>query len=190
MQEAGRQKISEEQQLTPHGVIYYTLSRKKVRNLNLRIKEGGLVAVSAPVRMPKKEIDAFICNRAEWIIKNRQLQIEKPPLPPPAHTKEECMKIYTRLSDAVFPLFSDLLGGRKPTIKVRDMRTRWGVCNVQKRTLTFSVRLADRPIEAVEYVVLHEYVHFLHPNHQAGFHAEMARLMPDYKERRRLLQGK
>ena len=45
-----------------------------------------------------------------------------------------------------------------------------------------------KPRAALEYVVLHEYVHFLHPNHQAGFHAEMARLMPDYLARRALLK--
>ena len=46
----------------------------------------------------------------------------------------------------------------------------------------------EKPLPAQEYVVLHEYVHFLHPNHGPAFHAEMARLMPDDKARRRLLR--
>lgn len=47
-----------------------------------------------------------------------------------------------------------------PVLKVRQMKTRWGVCVPAKRQITFSLRLAEKPRAAVEYVVLHEYAHF------------------------------
>lgn len=173
---------------TPAGVIEYTLTRKRVKNLNLRIQTGGAVAVSAPLRMPKKEIDAFIAAKCNWISRNRQKLLQRAPTQPCRYSKAECLDIFTPISDLFFPLFSDLLAGQKPLLKVREMKTRWGVCNVTKRIITLNTRLAEKPLPAIEYVILHEYVHFLHPNHQAGFHAEMARLMPDYKDRRKLLR--
>ncbi len=173
---------------TPAGAVEYTLVRKRVRNLNLRVRADGQVMVSAPMRMPEAEIEIFLEDKAGWIEKNRRQMLEKPVPMPCRYTKEECLEIFTAVSDAVFPLFADLLQGKKPVIRVREMKTRWGVCNVKKRTITLNMRLAEKPRAALEYVVLHEYVHFLHPNHQAPFHAEMARLMPDYRERRKLLK--
>lgn len=174
---------------TPVGEICYSLTRKKVRNLNVRVQENGTVAVSAPLRMPQREIDSFIQSRAGWIHKHSSRFAARPAPQPCAYTKEQCLALFMQVSDRVFPLFEDLLGGQKPQIKVREMKTRWGVCHPAKRTITLNTRLAEKPPEALEYVVLHEYVHFLHPNHQEGFHAEMARLMPDYKQRRKLLRA-
>ncbi len=172
----------------PGEPIPYLLSRKRVRNLNLRVRADGQVAVSAPTRMPKAEIEAFLRQKAPWIRKNRQAILARPSPAPCRYTREECLAHFTRLSDAVFPLFAAVLNGQKPTLKVREMKTRWGVCHAQRRVITLNTRLAEKPLAAQEYVILHEYVHFLHPDHQAGFHAEMARRMPDYKERRKLLK--
>ena len=52
-----------------------------------------------------------------------------------------------------------------------------------------AARLALQPPEAVEYVVVHEYCHFVHPDHQAGFWALVASILPDYKARRALLRN-
>ena len=173
---------------THWGEIPYTLTHKRVRNLNLRIRSDGTVHVSAPMRTPRRYIDTFLATKTDWILENRKKMLEKAMPLPSVYTKEQCLAIYTAVSDSIFPLFSDVLGGEKPTLKVREMRTRWGVCNLKTRTITLNTRLADKPRAALEYVVLHEYVLFTHPNHQAGFHAEMARLMPDYKQRRKLLK--
>ena len=173
---------------TPNGVISYTLTRKKVRNLNLRIKTDGAVCVSAPQRMPLSEIEGFLLQKSAWIAHHTACAKQAEPKAPCPYTKEECLALFTAVSDSIFPLFADLLQGEKPTIRVREMKTRWGVCHISKRTITLNTRLAEKSPQALEYVVLHEYVHFLHPNHQAGFHAEMARLMPDYRQRRKLLR--
>ena len=72
-------------------------------------------------------------------------------------------------------------------VTIRQMKTRWGVCVPAKRQITFSLRLAEKPRAAVEYVVLHEYAHFVRADHSPAFWAVVARYMPDYKARRRLL---
>lgn len=172
---------------TPLGNITYVLQRKRVKNINLRIGPGGEVSVSAPKATPKAAIDAFISAKANWIMRSRQKVLARVPAPPCPYTAEECLALFTRVSDEIFPLFQDVLKGKKPLIIVKNSKSRWGVCYPQKNTLIFSTMLAAKPMEAIEYVILHEYVHFLHPDHQAGFHAEMTRLMPDYRQRRKLL---
>ncbi len=175
---------------TAAGPIPYTLTRKRVRNLNLRVGPGGAVAVSAPGRMPLREVEAFLQKKAGWIEKHRRRMLAQAeePARPCRYTKEECLRLFSAVSDELFPLFADLLRGEKPLLQVREMKSRWGSCHPAKRKITLNTRLAEKPMAAIEYVVLHEYVHFLHADHGAGFHAEMARLMPDYKERRRLLR--
>lgn len=102
-------------------------------------------------------------------------------------SREDALALFTQVSDAVFPLFAQVLNGQRPVLKVRQMKTRWGVCVPAKRQITFSLRLAEKPRAAVEYVVLHEYAHFVRADHSPAFWAVVARYMPDYKARRRLL---
>lgn len=51
-------------------VLEYTLTRKKVKNINLRIRPDGEICLSAPHRMTTAEIDAFVTQKAEWIIRH------------------------------------------------------------------------------------------------------------------------
>ena len=53
--------------MTPHGAMDYTLERKKVKNINLRVRHDGSVYVSAPKRVPVREIESFIISRSEYI---------------------------------------------------------------------------------------------------------------------------
>ena len=162
------------------GGVCYELARKRVKNINLRIRRDGSVAVSAPRRTPAARIDAFVAGRAEWIAKARAQVLA---------AEAEAQPLFTELSDAVFPLFARVLDGRPPVLKVRQMKTRWGVCAPARRQITLNLRLAEKPRAAAEYVVLHEYAHFVHPNHSPAFWAVVARYMPDYKARRALLKA-
>ena len=95
---------------------------------------------------------------------------------------------FTAMSDKVYPAFAGVLGGQKPTIRVRDMTSRWGVCYMKRRQITFALQLYNMPPAAQIYVVVHEYCHFLQPNHSPAFWAEVEKLLPDWKERRALLK--
>lgn len=69
-----------------------------------------------------------------------------------------------------------------PQIRVRKMKTLWGSCSVGRRTVTFNLYLIKAPIGCVDYVVLHELVHFLHPDHSKAFYGCLSRFMPDHRE--------
>lgn len=173
------------------GGVCYELTRKRVKNLNLRVRRDGGVAVSAPRRMPLAQIDAFVAGRAAWVEKARAqvLAAEAEAGRPCTVSHGQALALFTEVSEAVFPLFAEVLGGRRPVLKVRQMKTRWGVCAPAKRQITLNLRLAEKPRAAVEYVVLHEYVHFIHPDHSPAFWAAVARYLPDYKARRALLRA-
>ncbi len=163
--------------------INYELTYKRVKNINLRVTAGG-VCVSAPKRVGVRAIDAFVAERAAWIESARARIAAREPV---ACTKsrEECYALLSDVCDRVYPLFQGLIF-EKPALKLRAMKTRWGVCHYQKNTVVLNSILAEMPEAFAEYVVAHEYAHFLHHDHQAGFHALMSRVMPDYEQRRKL----
>ena len=72
---------------------------------------------------------------------------------------------------------------------IRNMRTRWGSCNVKTHRITFNLQLAKVPPRLIEYVVLHEVLHIKIPNHGKGFKALLSLYMPDWKERRKELSS-
>ena len=171
------------------GGVRYEFKRKRVKNINLRVRADGSVAVSAPLGAPLAQVDAFVAGRARWIeaARVRALARGEEEQRPCSVSREDALALFTQVSDAVFPLFAQVLNGQRPVLKVRQMKTRWGVCVPAKRQITFSLRLAEKPRAAVEYVVLHEYAHFVRADHSPAFWAVVARYMPDYKARRRLL---
>lgn len=68
------------------------------------------------------------------------------------------------------------------------MTSRWGSCRPRNQALTLNTALIKAPKEAAEYIVVHEFTHFLHPDHSRSFYEAVARVMPDWKERRQLLR--
>ena len=64
------------------------------------------------------------------------------------------------------------------------MTSRWGSCQTVKGIITLNSKLIEKPLRCIEYVVLHEFAHFIHPNHSKEFYDFVASLMPDWKERK------
>lgn len=167
---------------TPLGQVSYALTRKRVKNWNLRVWEGQ-VLLSVPLRVSGQQADAFILSRADWIIRTleRQRQAEKRPLeelPRPV-----CMERLTAALERMYPLAA-AMGVAKPQLRLRKMRSQWGNCHYRQGYITLNTALAACPEGLQDYVALHELVHFIHPDHGAGFYGTMDRLMPDWKARR------
>ncbi len=67
------------------------------------------------------------------------------------------------------------------------MKTRWGSCNSQARTIRLNTDLAKKPRECLEYIVVHEMIHILEPTHNERFQGLMQKYMPDWEHRRQVL---
>lgn len=64
---------------------------------------------------------------------------------------------------------------------VKQMRTKWGACNVHEKRVWLNLELAKKPIICLEYIVVHELVHLLERNHNERFIAHMNRFMPKWQ---------
>lgn len=97
-------------------------------------------------------------------------------------------KIFSEIIDWAYPQFVPY-GAPYPVWTARSMTSRWGSCQPQTGKITLNSKLVFYPKEAIEYVVVHEFAHFAHPDHSKAFWTLVAEIMPDYKERKKLLNG-
>lgn len=67
------------------------------------------------------------------------------------------------------------------------MTTKWGTCNTNTRKIWLNLQLAKKPIESLEYVILHELAHLKVKNHGPEFVAVLDQYMPQWQERKKLL---
>ena len=74
-----------------------------------------------------------------------------------------------------------------PKIQLRKMRTLWGSCSVNREVVTFNQYLIKAKPACIDYVVLHELVHFIYPNHSKQFYDFLSIHMPDWKTRKKVL---
>ena len=51
------------------------------------------------------------------------------------------------------------------TVRIREMKTRWGSCNPAKGYINLNLKLIEKPTECIEYVVFHELAHLVHADH-------------------------
>ena len=167
----------------------YTVRRSKRRTLSLRVSPEAEIFVYAPLRATDEDVEAFIRRHEEWLKKalsRVNARIEKYPEP----TKEELMLLKKEARRVIPPLvnhYAALLGVTPTSIRINAARTRHGSCNA-KGGLNFSCRVMRFPMEAVEYVVVHELAHIREMNHSKAFYAVVEGVLPDYKRRRAFLK--
>ncbi len=221
--------------------IIALITRKRVFNLNLRVKSDKIVYVTVPYGVSDIEINAFILRYVGFIEKSidkiekaqfsaRQAEnfsdgdgicvfgkIKK--LRVASGDKNVCLftdeNVLLTVKDAadialkkkVFDKFARAATERLirslcieyypkfafkvktfPEIKFRQMTSRWGSCTPDKNKMTFNYALIAAPIECIEYVVVHEYAHFIEQNHSKRFYAVVEKILPDYKLRRSALK--
>ena len=174
--------------------VSYELERKQVKNINLRIRPDGSVHVSASTRHTMKQIEALFAVNEQMILRSLEkaeiLQEIASTIRQVSRAEEGklCEAVITDLCNRYYPVFATACKGDMPEIRYRRMKSRWGSCTPKTGVLTFNTRLAYVPEPCTEYVVVHEFCHFLYPNHSVKFYAAIAALLPDWKSRREELR--
>ncbi len=74
------------------------------------------------------------------------------------------------------------LGVSEPTWGVKRMKTKWGSCNPDKGNVWINLELAKKPLQCLDYVILHEMAHFLSPRHDELFVGVLDRFMPTWRQ--------
>ncbi len=75
----------------------------------------------------------------------------------------------------------------KPAVEIRQMKLRWGSCNREDHVIVLNSELIKAPKYCIDYVVLHELVHFKYKNHDESFYTFLTSFMPDWKMRKQIL---
>ena len=75
------------------------------------------------------------------------------------------------------------LGVSVSHLSIKTMSSRWGSCNPKKGYINLNLSLVKMPKRLIEYVALHEVIHFFHYCHDKNFYAMMSQKMPDWRER-------
>lgn len=87
----------------------------------------------------------------------------------------------------LLPVWAHKMGVTATYLGVKKMKTKWGSCNIQVKRIWLNLELVKKPPECLEYLLVHELVHLLERNHNERFKAHMNKLLPDWRERRDLL---
>lgn len=103
-----------------------------------------------------------------------------------AHKRQAIIEDWYRakLKQAVAPLIAKwepLIGVKVKQFFVQRMKTKWGSCNPVAHSIRLNTDLAKKPQECLEYIVVHEMVHFLESTHNARFVSLMYRFMPKWQ---------
>ena len=101
----------------------------------------------------------------------------------------ECKRVFTEILDELYPIV-EKYGVNRPQLRVRNMKTRWGSCLPEKGIVTINRRLIEFPRNCIEYVIMHELCHFVHPNHSKEYYGFLGSLMPDWRERKEWLENR
>jgi predicted metal-dependent hydrolase len=222
--------------------ITYQLERKRVKNINLRIRHDCSVYVSANKKVPFDIIKCFLIKKSAYIltaIDKYSDRIKFACVAPSYITGEsfrylgkelrlkvteednkvysdgiylhlgaanandiekksklinqwywrQCQEIFNTIIEELHLVFHKY-SVHKPTLIIKEMTTRWGSCQTKRNTITLNKRLIEAPHDCIEYVIMHEFIHFLHPNHSKKFYELLSTLMPDWKERKKVLESK
>lgn len=237
--------ISEELRKVPCGdtVIDFFLARKKVRNINLRIKQDASVHISANNEVPVEAIETLVLSKRAIIFDALEKYKERQQFLPAQkdyvngegirflgknlrikliegqeenvvndgvyiyltvkdlrsrYRKQtyietwlgsQARKIFEDVNGEVFLKFRKY-GVKRAGIIIKDMVSRWGSCQPKRGTITLNKRLSEAPRFCIEYVMMHEYVHFIYSAHSRKFYAMLQTMMPDWKERKKILESR
>lgn len=194
--------------------IVVEVTRKPVRNLNLRVRRDGSVAMSIPQRSSREQAQAFLNEREAWLrraLERRRTRIAEatgqaavattsyplwgrmhnaPDDAPllPAQIDEIYRAEVARALPEIILYMEAIIGAHATAWQLRAMKTRWGSCTPKTGRIRINLRLAAYPRECLEYVVAHELAHLLEPSHNERFHAIVARAIPNEREVRARLR--
>lgn len=76
-----------------------------------------------------------------------------------------------------------------PSLTIRKMKTRWGVCNSKLKKVTLNLELIKKDIACLDYVICHELSHFIEMNHSRDFWKVVSENYPNYKNIRRIMKN-
>lgn len=178
------------------GSIPVDVVHSKRRTIGLEIKPDGHVYARVPGRLPDQYIMDFIRERQDWIVQKwfqiMERRRQEEARPSRDYEENPALEVMYREKarqqiESRCAYFGERMGVDYGRITIRAAKTRWGSCSAQGN-LNFHWKLVLMPPEVLDYVVVHELAHRKEMNHSQRFWAEVERILPDYRKRRKWLK--
>ncbi len=166
----------------------YKIKRSRRKTVSIHINDDLSLEVRAPLLYSRANIDAFVNNHTQWIEKHQRLIKERTEQLNFAEQNKETLK--NQAAQYILPkveYFSKIMGLKPVSVKITSAKKRYGSCS-GKNGLCFSCYLMLHEEKAIDYVIVHELAHIKHHNHSKDFYNLIAKYMPDYKERIRMIK--
>ena len=192
--------------------LSYEWQKKRVKNLNLRVRPDGSIHVSTAGWVSAAAVDEFVRSHAGMIEKARQrwqnerlqeaLMVENGAKLPCLGREMELVlrkgspkgaelrgnQLVLTLPDLADRKAAERWNIPRPMLRTRRMTSRWGSCQPATAVITMNERLLHAPMECTEYIMVHELAHLVRADHSPAFHAVVTEVMPDWKERKKRLR--
>ncbi|MEA5076225.1 MAG: YgjP-like metallopeptidase domain-containing protein [Coriobacteriia bacterium] len=171
--------------------IPYEIVRSERRTLALTVAPDGTVRVRSPRWLPEREIERFVTARGEWLARKRDEALARGWEPPAALTDEERARAHALFPERLHACWTVFgrPGEVMPKLRLRTMRSRWGSLS-PAGAMTLNTMLVRAPLECLDAVIYHELCHLRVRDHGPGFYRELARYVPEWRQRRAELRGR
>ena len=181
--------------LTIHITTNFFATKKEIKNLLDNNHDFLRGAIEKRIKEREKENGFYILGEKYDVIVMPQFNnikmVDKVIYTPDATKLDAWLKKETRriFEDRVrynYQKFEESIPF--PTVKIRKMKTRWGVCNKKREYITLNSNLIKETVDKLDYVIIHELSHFVHFNHSKEFWALVGKYCPKHKEIRKELR--
>jgi predicted metal-dependent hydrolase len=174
-------------------IDYDSRLSSRTRRLRLTVYGDGRLALTRPRWLSERAAADFMRTKADWILA-RLDHFKKFPSPLVAGPGRRADYLAQREAARSFitqrlEYFNQFYNFQYQRISIRDQKTRWGSCS-RRGNLSFNYRLLNLPPEIADYVIVHELCHLQELNHSPRFWRLVAKILPDYDDRRHKLRNK
>lgn len=170
-----------------YGVEYIVLrSERKTAAIEINREKG--VILRLPLSFSESDIPNIILQNKAWILSKLEKQSTLPLKP--VYDEKERKILKKKAKEIIAPIvlkYSEIMKLYPTAVKINFAKTRFGSCS-PKNSINFSAYLLNCPLDAVEYVVVHELAHIKYKNHSKEFYILIEKYLPDYKDRIKLLK--
>ena len=193
------------------------ITRKRIKNIYFRIKEDLKIYVSCSYLCNDSYIEKLLLKNKKDLLKmynnmkskvsdnnkvyylgeelnfieSKRIKIEEDNAYGPSiekineYLEKNSLEFFESRLNSLMIQFNDL---PKFKLRIRKMKTRWGVCNKSSMTITLNADLIHKDVSLIDYVIIHELCHFKHMNHSVSFWKEVEKYYPYYKLARKRLK--